>query len=399
MIKTMNQKSPMPISISSPWYQAASAWAVSWAACVNHLKVGQKDLLLRLMRHEIRWSSVEVGSLSHYLQDFSTISGGWPWDFWTINSITLGTPNRLDCCGRSPSGRLVHVGHWIERSTLWHKKTHKKLLQLSWHFCGYSILKAWAIEEQQHTYSLIAIGKEKIRKDLLSAYNILGRLRRSHKVEGRHSLKSRKWTSTKFLQSKKLMKLFPVVNLLLESTKTLSVFCTKESSCIAAEASCSSHWETNPTFISFNFLPQDDSWNHLHCTCQTLVWFGTPKKPWINGNSPRRNGSNVGRFPPASDPQRLGDAHRNPRCQSLAPRALWALKRSCHLSDEAMEAPMKPWKHSFCHELNVGKSKTVLIYQEYCSLVILGFYCYAKLLKNIVSDVFPIFLGPQRGGR
>ena len=33
------------------------------------------------------WKPVEVGSLSHYLQGFSTIPGGWPWDFWTINSI------------------------------------------------------------------------------------------------------------------------------------------------------------------------------------------------------------------------------------------------------------------------------------------------------------------------
>ena len=29
---------------------------------------------------------VEVGSLSHDLHGFSTIPGGWPWDFWTINS-------------------------------------------------------------------------------------------------------------------------------------------------------------------------------------------------------------------------------------------------------------------------------------------------------------------------
>ncbi len=27
-----------------------------------------------------------IGILSHYLQGFSTIPGGWPWDFWTINS-------------------------------------------------------------------------------------------------------------------------------------------------------------------------------------------------------------------------------------------------------------------------------------------------------------------------
>ena len=30
---------------------------------------------------------VEVGSFSHYVQGFTTIPGGWPWDFWTINSM------------------------------------------------------------------------------------------------------------------------------------------------------------------------------------------------------------------------------------------------------------------------------------------------------------------------
>ena len=28
------------------------------------------------------------GSLSHYLQGFLHPTGGWPWDFWTINSIS-----------------------------------------------------------------------------------------------------------------------------------------------------------------------------------------------------------------------------------------------------------------------------------------------------------------------
>ena len=26
--------------------------------------------------------------VSHYLQGFSNIPNGWPWDFWTINSTT-----------------------------------------------------------------------------------------------------------------------------------------------------------------------------------------------------------------------------------------------------------------------------------------------------------------------
>lgn len=45
----------------------------------------------------------------------------------------------------------------------------------------------------------------------------------------------------------------------------------------------------NPTFISFNFLPQDDSWNHLHLPSPTLVWFvaapntlnGVPQEKWL----------------------------------------------------------------------------------------------------------------------
>ena len=42
-----------------------------------------------LLMEEIRRSPVEVGSLCHYLQGFIHPIGGWPWDFWTINSRTL----------------------------------------------------------------------------------------------------------------------------------------------------------------------------------------------------------------------------------------------------------------------------------------------------------------------
>ena len=40
---------------------------------------------------EIRRSPVEetVVYLPLFLRGFSTISGGWPWDFWIINSITI----------------------------------------------------------------------------------------------------------------------------------------------------------------------------------------------------------------------------------------------------------------------------------------------------------------------
>ena len=32
-------------------------------------------------------SPVEVGTLSHHLQGFQNIPGGWEWDFWTINNM------------------------------------------------------------------------------------------------------------------------------------------------------------------------------------------------------------------------------------------------------------------------------------------------------------------------
>ena len=40
-----------------------------------------------LLMEEIRRSPVEVGSLSHYLQGLIHPTGGWPWDFFAINSI------------------------------------------------------------------------------------------------------------------------------------------------------------------------------------------------------------------------------------------------------------------------------------------------------------------------
>ena len=39
-----------------------------------------------LLMAEIRWSPVEVGSLSTIIYMVSYIPGGWLWDFWTINS-------------------------------------------------------------------------------------------------------------------------------------------------------------------------------------------------------------------------------------------------------------------------------------------------------------------------
>ena len=47
---------------------------------------------------------VEVGSLSHDLQGFQNISGGWPWDFRTINSTTAVSSKMLHCKGLADRG-------------------------------------------------------------------------------------------------------------------------------------------------------------------------------------------------------------------------------------------------------------------------------------------------------
>ena len=51
---------------------------------MNHPYTGHGSDMFRYPAN----SPVEVGSLSHYLQTFSTSQGGWPWDFSTIISIT-----------------------------------------------------------------------------------------------------------------------------------------------------------------------------------------------------------------------------------------------------------------------------------------------------------------------
>jgi len=40
---------------------------------------------------------VEVGSLSYYLHDFIHPNGGWEWDFWTINCISIGRDSEPRC--------------------------------------------------------------------------------------------------------------------------------------------------------------------------------------------------------------------------------------------------------------------------------------------------------------
>ena len=52
-----------------------------------HIIPGIQNILVILLMEEIRLTSW-YGSLSHYLQGFKNIPGGWEWDFRTINSIT-----------------------------------------------------------------------------------------------------------------------------------------------------------------------------------------------------------------------------------------------------------------------------------------------------------------------
>ena len=76
------------------WYsRSMTAGGWSWVICTeittsSRWKVFEGKKFCWLM-DEVRLSPVEVGSLSDYLQGFSTISGGWGWDFWTINRITI----------------------------------------------------------------------------------------------------------------------------------------------------------------------------------------------------------------------------------------------------------------------------------------------------------------------
>ena len=74
-----------------------------WASQTSHFSkcfVSGTSSLLQIGTvdgSEIRRLPVEVGKISHYLQDFSTTPGGWEWDFWTINNIIhcgcLGSKN------------------------------------------------------------------------------------------------------------------------------------------------------------------------------------------------------------------------------------------------------------------------------------------------------------------
>ena len=59
------------------WYMGNIIWGEKSKTTVDGSKIR-------------RTKPVELGSciLSHYLRVLGYISGGWPWDFWTINSIT-----------------------------------------------------------------------------------------------------------------------------------------------------------------------------------------------------------------------------------------------------------------------------------------------------------------------
>ena len=50
---------------------------------------------------------VEVDSLSKSLQGFSNIPGGWPWDFWTIKSISIYTRgSKVQLAQLAPRGTI-----------------------------------------------------------------------------------------------------------------------------------------------------------------------------------------------------------------------------------------------------------------------------------------------------
>ena len=51
-------------------------------------RVGKVKILLMATRNPGSAHQGEVGSFSHYLPGFIYATGGWPWDFWSINSMT-----------------------------------------------------------------------------------------------------------------------------------------------------------------------------------------------------------------------------------------------------------------------------------------------------------------------
>ena len=68
---------------------------------------------------EIQRSPVEVGSFSHSLQGFSTIPGGWPWDFWTIKSMTTDALFwRVFPIGTKISPTSRHFWRWFSGSLM-----------------------------------------------------------------------------------------------------------------------------------------------------------------------------------------------------------------------------------------------------------------------------------------
>ena len=57
-------------------------------------KSGKKTHQLRLVVYPMIFV-YRLKKKIHYFQGFSTIPGGWPWDFWTINSIIKGNHSKL----------------------------------------------------------------------------------------------------------------------------------------------------------------------------------------------------------------------------------------------------------------------------------------------------------------
>ena len=83
-----------PLGVDAAASSESSAWSWSvihssgWVYYVDDNNVAISVhiwLMAEIRRSRTSWGK---GSLSRYLPGFSTIPGGWPWDFWTINSIS-----------------------------------------------------------------------------------------------------------------------------------------------------------------------------------------------------------------------------------------------------------------------------------------------------------------------
>ncbi len=91
---------------------------------------GRQIWSLLLMEEILHQLTCSLSVYPHYLQSFSTIPGGWEWDFWTINSINSMPHQLIRCFSLIHPDRFVDTpfkvrlegmdpGCWLEAGLPW----------------------------------------------------------------------------------------------------------------------------------------------------------------------------------------------------------------------------------------------------------------------------------------